>query len=214
MAALAFIRCPECNTVIEKPATGTPVCPNCGFGAPKRAKKSATKAAPATPMAPAPAPWAPAPTVPPSQTFSDSGLMMQKTSGMAIAALVVGIVSCCIWVVFIPVGPFLAVISGIVALVLGILAVRQVNRDPVTLKGRGLAVTGIVLGAIMVVIGLLLVVAVLVGLDFIEEYCADNPETEGCEDFNQTTAQEGPDILGLARLAIGPLMTATRLAMA
>jgi len=56
--------------------------------------------------------------------------VMQKTNGMAVASLVISI-ACC-W----PVG-----------LVLGIVAINQINNDP-SQKGKGLAVAGIVLGSL------------------------------------------------------------------
>lgn len=110
--------------------------------------------------------------------------------------MVVGIVSCCI--VIVPVaGAFLGLLGGIVALVLGILGVKEVNRDPANLKGKGMAVTGIVLGSIMVVLGLLAVIAVTIGVAAIEEYCADNPDTEGCDQFNKSAANGPLDFVHL-----------------
>jgi len=68
------LRCPQCRTVIEAPATGAPVCPNCGFSAPLAApspRASSPKATPAAtvypaqpymaPPAPAPVAYAPPP---------------------------------------------------------------------------------------------------------------------------------------------------------
>jgi len=92
---------------------------------------------------------------------------------MAIAALVVGIVSCCgvlfVW------GGFL----GIVALVLGVVALNQVKREPTAYKpaSKGMAVAGIVIGAVALLASVLML-AILVPM--IIEYCEEHPEVEGC----------------------------------
>lgn len=43
---IASVKCPRCSTLVEKPATGSPVCPKCGFGG------SGKKPAPAAASAP------------------------------------------------------------------------------------------------------------------------------------------------------------------
>lgn len=216
---MAHVRCPQCNTVVEKPASGDPVCPNCGFGAaPAPAAKSGAKSAakkaakPATTPPPAAAPpppptppaapaWEPSPTTP----FSEppSGMApLQKTSGKATAAMVVGIVSCCIG--FVPfIGAFLALPAGIVALVLGILGLKEVNRDPTMFKGKGMAITGIVLGAIMVVLGAIMLIFVTVGLEAIEDYCNDpeNADDEFCDAYADEGGNAARPGSPLARLA-------------
>jgi uncharacterized membrane protein YvbJ len=70
-----------------------------------------------------------------------------KTSGMAIAALVMGILS---FVVF---GPL-----AVLAIVFGALGISQTNKDP-ALKGKGMAVAGLVMGIIGVA-GWIIAVAV------------------------------------------------------
>ncbi|MCZ0914453.1 DUF4190 domain-containing protein [Gordonia amicalis] len=60
----------------------------------------------------------------------------------------------------------LGAILGMVAIVAGIVGMKQVNRAPVTYKGTGRAVTGIVCGAGSAVVGgpILLLLALIVGL--------------------------------------------------
>jgi hypothetical protein len=84
------------------------------------------------PAAPPPGQWAPPPAYP-----------VQKTNGLAIAALVLGIVSffCLGFVIVIPI---LAIIFGHVAL--GKIAASQGAQ-----KGRGLAIAGLVLGWVFLV---------------------------------------------------------------
>ncbi len=60
-----------------------------------------------------------------------------RTSGMAIASLVLGILS------------FLfTILAGIPAIILGILALRKIERNRATLAGSGLAIAGITTGAV------------------------------------------------------------------
>jgi uncharacterized membrane protein YvbJ len=70
-----------------------------------------------------------------------------RTSGMAIAALVMGILA---FVVF---GPL-----AVLAIVFGALGISQTNKDP-ALKGKGMAVAGLVMGIIGVA-GWIIAVAV------------------------------------------------------
>lgn len=68
-----------------------------------------------------------------------------KTSVQAIWSLVLGILSIpCLWI-----------LGSIPAIILGILALRNIDRSPDTLKGRGLAIAGIATGAAGVVMGFL-----------------------------------------------------------
>ncbi len=67
---------------------------------------------------------------------------------MAIASLVLGIVGvtcCCL------------VIPGPLAVILGWMGIKQIDRDP-SFKGRGMAIAGIVLGAVATVLFVLLIV--------------------------------------------------------
>lgn len=92
------------------------------------------------------------------------GPMVAPTSGKATASLVTGVASlvlswCC------GLG-----IAGIVAIVLGVKARREIAASGGRLKGDGIALSGIVTGAIAVVLGLLIlvliVVAVVAGAEF------------------------------------------------
>lgn len=106
---------------------------------------------PSWPPAPvAPSPWAaPSGYGPPS--WGPPGL--PSANGTAILALILGIVGVipCL---------FNQVVAP-VALVLGIVVVRKVNAGEVVPEGKGLAIAGIVLGAIGTAIGLLWIVALI-----------------------------------------------------
>jgi hypothetical protein len=74
------------------------------------------------------------------------------STGMATTALVLGIVSLPMLIFF-----GLGALLGIAAVVVGIIAVRRTNRGEAS--GRGMAIGGIVTGAISVVLGILIVIA-------------------------------------------------------
>jgi uncharacterized membrane protein YvbJ len=59
----------------------------------------------------------------------------ERTSGMAIASLILGILG------------FIFNLLAILAIIFGAIGISQTNRDP-NLKGRGLAIAGLVLGII------------------------------------------------------------------
>lgn len=80
-----------------------------------------------------------------------SGPGMTPSKGAAIAALIFGVVAFLLGVV-----PFLAAVLGLVAIVLGVVALGKVRKG--TGGGRGLAITGIVLGTIALVFNILLTV--------------------------------------------------------
>jgi hypothetical protein len=82
--------------------------------------------------------------VPPAPPYADAG--PARGNGMAVAALVLGIVACVLfWTVF---G---GIVLGVVAIVLGIVGARRARggRAP----RRGMAVVGIVLGAVGLIAG-------------------------------------------------------------
>ena len=76
-----------------------------------------------------------------------------RTSGKAVAALVLGVLG----ILTLPLGFPLA----IAALVLGILARREVRAGGAAVEGNGMAVAGIVLGAIALALGAVVFAAVL-----------------------------------------------------
>jgi len=103
--------CPKCG---EKNPEGSSFCTKCG----------ASLTAAAAPVA-ADAPRAAA-----------AGT---RTSGMAVAALVMGII-----------GFLFFGFLSILAIIFGAIGMSQTNKDP-NLKGRGMAVTGLVLGIISII---------------------------------------------------------------
>ncbi|MHB8872774.1 MAG: DUF4190 domain-containing protein [Myxococcaceae bacterium] len=100
------------------------------------------------PVAPVQPSWAP-----PSPSYGTPAQMggVQVTNTLAIISLIAGIV-CCI-----------PVVSPLTAIITGVIAISQINADPVTQKGKGLAVAGIVLGSMSVVLSLLSLIGNLAG---------------------------------------------------
>ncbi len=73
-------------------------------------------------------------------------LAERKKSGKAIAALVCGIISLILF----------GIILGVVAIVLGVMARNEIRADP-NLEGDGMALAGIITGAIGVVLAVVLI---------------------------------------------------------
>ena len=164
------VRCPRCSTVIEKPAVGNPVCPNCGFGAPPGSRPLAPPAAPVGP------PWSPTPPV---------AVGSPKASGKSVAAMVLGIVACCIWVVPYA-GFFVGIVCAILAIVLAVLGMREAKANPQQVGGKGMAITGLVLGIVYLSVGILVLLivgaALFAGFSALGDYCDENPDDSLCEE--------------------------------
>lgn len=94
-----------------------------------------TTAPPPPPAAPPPA--APPPT--PSGAWQPGPVAYQRTNGMAVAALVLGILFC-------------FAVTAILAVVFGNVALGRIDASQGTEKGRGMAIAGIVLGWIGIVV--------------------------------------------------------------
>lgn len=92
----------------------------------------------------------------------------QPGKGLAITSLVLGILSvllCLYWFIALPI--------GIVAVVLGIMA-RSKG------VGGGMALTGIITGALGAVLALILAILTFAG-GGIADYCLDNPDNPVCQ---------------------------------
>lgn len=95
------------------------------------------------------APYGQAPGQPYGQPYGGPGFPgdQRPSSGLAIAALVVGAIS--LIVAWVPVINVISIIGGIVAVVLGVVALRKVGRGAA--GGKGMAIAGTVLGGVSLV---------------------------------------------------------------
>jgi hypothetical protein len=84
-------------------------------------------------------PAAPPPPPPPAGWGPYQPVQRQTTNGFAVAALVLGIAVLCT-----------GIFGGILAVVFGNVALARIDESQGTQKGRGLAITGIVLGWIAI----------------------------------------------------------------
>jgi uncharacterized membrane protein YvbJ len=75
-------------------------------------------------------------------------MVTARTSGMATASLVLGII-----------GIFFGLCS-ILAIIFGAIALGQINRDP-NLQGKGQAVAGLVLGIAVIALGIIVVIVII-----------------------------------------------------
>ena len=134
-------------------------CPNCGAEVPEGAAKcdscgtylAAGEPAPVAPVAPPPPP---VPTYTPAYTPAGP---TAETSGLAIASMVLGLVS-------LLAGGGMLLIPGILALVLGYMARNQIRESGGKIRGDEFAIVGMVTGGISLLIGLVL--CLLVGFGF------------------------------------------------
>lgn len=120
-------------------------------------------------------PWGGAPTGP-APSWSQAGPgpgQPSGSNGLAIGALITGILSIPLLIVF-----GLGAVLGVVALVLGIVALRRTSRGAAS--GRGMAIGGIVTGAISIVVGIFIVIFLFTfGFGIVEEMDACMEETGG-----------------------------------
>ncbi len=88
-----------------------------------------------------------------SDTFQENQFVAQRGNGMAVAALVLGLVSIvlmCIWYIAIP--------CGILAVIFGIIGRKNASEGA---SGRGMATAGLILGIAGLVLPVLLIVGCL-----------------------------------------------------
>ena len=81
---------------------------------------------------------------------------------MAIIALICGIMSLlcpCIPVA----GTFIGFVLSIAAIVLGIIEIKKIGRSESSLKGKGMAIAGIILGAVGIVFGIIWMIVIALG---------------------------------------------------
>jgi hypothetical protein len=100
---------------------------------------------PVSPDPAAPAAQFPQPPSPPPGAVQATYVVPQKTNGMAIASLVLGI----LWLYW---------IGSLLALIFGVIGKNQIDRSGGVEGGRGLAVAGIVLGIVGLGIFILLLI--------------------------------------------------------
>jgi hypothetical protein len=78
----------------------------------------------------------------------------EKRGTLAVLALIFGIAAIVIcWVPFVN---YLSLLLAIAAMILGVIELRRIDTGKATVIGRGAAVTGIILGAVAVVLGVVL----------------------------------------------------------
>lgn len=135
-------KCPTCANIVTYAAGYDPICPRCGF-----------RGAAPNPPAPVAAAWAnvpggqrpgPAPVAAPATGAPGTPVATAPTQGIAVAALVVGLVG------------FLFPPLSIVAIVLGAIGMNSADRNPRENGGKGMAIAGLVLGLIVAVFWLVI----------------------------------------------------------
>jgi len=110
------------------------------------------------------APYEQAPGQPYAQAYGQTAPFpggQRPSSGLAIAALVVGVISFVL--AWIPVVNIVSILGGIAAVILGVVALRKANRG--VAGGKGMAIAGTVLGGISLVLSIIVNVFLGVAID-------------------------------------------------
>jgi hypothetical protein len=123
--------CPKCGAQI---ADDSRFCPKCG-------SPTVTQGSPPPPQQ--------VYQQPPQQVYQQPIYQQERTSGIAITALIMGILG--IVLVWLPT-PF-----GLLAIIFGAVGMSQTGKDPY-LKGKGMAVTGLVLGILQFVLWIIFII--------------------------------------------------------
>jgi len=87
-----------------------------------------------------------------AEEYAEPVMIEKRTSGLAVAALVLGILSIallCIIIGFIP---------GILGIIFGAIALGQIKKEPQVIQGRGLAIAGIITSIIGILFSILLII--------------------------------------------------------
>jgi type IV pilus assembly protein PilA len=170
--------CTRCGTANQDPAQ---FCAKCGAGfqaAPNAASAPGPAAAPATPGATMPSGW-PAPPASPSSYVAPAPAYAgpSEMSGKAIGSLICGIF-------------FFLFPTAILAIVLGHLSLSDIRNAAGRLTGRGLAITGLVLGyAGIASIPLILIIAAIAIPNLLRARMAAN-EASAVESLRKINAAE------------------------
>ncbi len=130
--------CIYCGTQLDE---GVRFCPNCGASI---SEQSASQEQPTSQEQPAFAASPASPAQPTQSTQSAQPVQNPKCNGFAIASLVLGIVSYVAWLCC------LNSITCILAIIFGIVALVQIGKG--NQKGKGMAITGLILGIVMVIL--------------------------------------------------------------
>jgi uncharacterized membrane protein HdeD (DUF308 family) len=86
----------------------------------------------------------------------------ERPGPMAIIALICGILSVLCHCVPVA-GSFIGFVLSVAAIVLGIIEIKKIGKGESSAKGRGMALAGIILGAVGIVFGIIWVIILAVG---------------------------------------------------
>ena len=163
-------------------SASTPLPPPPAQGGWQPVAPGAPPAGPGAPIPPGTWPPAPGPGAPPPGGAYPGGPSGRGTNGLAIAALVLGI----LW---------LCAVGSVLAIVFGFIALSQIKARPQ--GGKGMAIAGIVLG----IIGILATVAIVIAIRTAADEIIDNQPDE-FDDVRIADCSRDPDGHGRAVLEI------------
>jgi hypothetical protein len=131
---------------------------------------------PGSPQPPPAGPQSGPPQAPPAGTPAAQPYAAQQPSnGMAVAALVLGIVG----IVFVFIFPPIAIVLGILGVIFGIVGRNRFKANPAVGR-QGLAIAGLICGIIAAVLGAIFTILLIVAINEVSQ------GLEGIEDFTIT----------------------------
>ncbi|MDO5750141.1 MAG: DUF4190 domain-containing protein [Rothia sp. (in: high G+C Gram-positive bacteria)] len=126
-----------------------------------------------------------APTAPAAPNPYAGGFVPSLSKGLAIAALVVGIIAFLTGLV-----PFLGGVLALVGLILGIVALVKVKKG--TAAGKGMGITAIVLSSLALITNIIVIVLLFLGLAMVHE--CDNTAVKNA-DGTYTCTMNGQKVI-------------------
>ncbi|MFE9451076.1 DUF4190 domain-containing protein [Streptomyces sp. NPDC006739] len=181
-------------TMVSMPAGGAPVPPAGGFGAPGWGPSGGGQGWTGSAVPPPPiAPSGPGMQAPPPggygypaypQGYGWPGMPMQPNNGMGTAAMVLGILSCCLFCIY----GVVSLVLGTLAVIFGIKGKKRADRGEAT--NRGQAQAGLVTGIIGILLGIATIVSLIIGITMAVEH--EKQRRESDPSYNSAPSVSAP----------------------
>lgn len=120
------------------------------------------------------------------QGYGWSGMPMAPQNNMGTAAMVLGILSCCLFCFY----GIVSLVLGVVAVILGIKGKQRADRGEAT--NRGQAQAGLITGIIGTVLGIATIALLIIGVAFAVKHEHDNDTTDSGPSYNSAPSLPTP----------------------
>lgn len=120
------------------------------------------------------------------QGYGWPGMPMAPQNNMGTAAMVLGILSCCLFCIY----GVVSLALGVTAVILGIKGKKRADRGEAT--NRGQAQAGLITGIIGTVLGVVTIIALIVGIAFAVKHDHDSDTTDSDPYYNSAPSLSAP----------------------